>query len=185
MFSKCVFRSFSFTLLVLLIILLCDTFYCHSLRTAVSSIYEDNISGADASDEEDNSESDNSQSNEESVRLTKASDSLTDTRRLQDQHRHHEDDNYHSHKEEKENETRDEEADSIKSCPACKAASKQSKQLSPQAEEDVNEARLEYIKNQILHKLGMNSAPMKGKRNLDFPSCKFHNFCLHLFSSLD
>jgi hypothetical protein len=40
-------------------------------------------------------------------------------------------------------------------------------------DDDFEKARIEYIKQQILHKLGMSRAPSVQKKPLDFAECKF------------
>lgn len=52
-----------------------------------------------------------------------------------------------------------------KRCPSCVY------DYSSELLEELSKQRLEYIKQQILHKLGMNSAP-KLRKNIDINSCK-------------
>ena len=53
-----------------------------------------------------------------------------------------------------------------KHCPSCVY-----NDYSSELQEELSKQRLEYIKLQILHKLGMNSAP-KLRKNIDINSCK-------------
>lgn len=56
-------------------------------------------------------------------------------------------------------------------CPTCVRNRKQAEEVL--STQDQDKMRIEYIKHQILHKLGMNSAPRTERKSVDISSCKF------------